>query len=246
MPWYGFTALGVPNIPDPQVLIDTGSIIMYPFADIPDGYLRCDGGSHPIADYGNLYAFFLDNGAFFGAAPVGEFRVPNYTDNFARGLSAAGAPGDTGGDTNHSHANSVNHAHSSSGHQHQHDGHDHDTSTEHTHLYESHNHGPGTLFAAGNNQPLQLRHLANNIAVAWDAHGHNVENSTSNSSTTSSGPRNTSNQALSDPGRGTATSGVILTSGTVDSATGNNSVAADVSTDSHFPSRQAVYFLIRT
>lgn len=63
-------------------LVKTGTMEIWTTSICPAGYLECNGNTHLIADYPNLFATI---GNTFGGNGVTTFAVPNMIDNFARG-----------------------------------------------------------------------------------------------------------------------------------------------------------------
>ena len=245
MPWYGFTIYGTPDIPEPESPVLTGQVVMYITTDVPAGYLRCDGAAVLITDYQDLFNYFTAAGVSFGAAPAGQFRVPNQTDRFTRGLPNAGTIGATGGSLTHNHASSITHAHNTGDHPHQIPIHQH-TVPSHTHTYESHAHAKGALTAAAEPSAYQLEKTTLDIEVAWKDHGHGFLGVSGGASAVSTGPRDGGNNNKTSTNSGFAGGTYPITSGTADSAVGTNSVAADLGLDTHSPPKFAVYYLIKT
>jgi microcystin-dependent protein len=76
-------------------LVPTGVMLPFggPTANIPSGYLGCDGSSYLRASYTNLYSVI---GSGYGSADSTHFNVPDMRGNFARGVDAgAGRDPDT-------------------------------------------------------------------------------------------------------------------------------------------------------
>jgi hypothetical protein len=60
----------------------TGTIIMAATADVPTGFLECDGASLSRETYAGLFAVI---GTTYGAADGSTFKVPDYRGRFLRG-----------------------------------------------------------------------------------------------------------------------------------------------------------------
>jgi microcystin-dependent protein len=207
MPWYGFTKYGVPDIPNPVSTVFTGQIFLYPSTGAqnstktayvtgpPIGFLRCDGTNVKIIDYQDLYDFFVTNlgsGAYFGAAPVNYFKLPNMSSNFSIGLNTADADvnliGKTGGAASHTHTVAGSHTHPTIAHDHTVEAHTHSYGN-HTHKPQAHTHGKGTLGIIPNSQDNPLFTPPPSITVAKYNHDHAVSAAGSPSgSATSSNP----------------------------------------------------------
>ena len=201
MPWYGFTKYGIIDIPEFESTVYTGIIFMYPSSGrkkilpavgyetgVPDGFLLCDGSEVLITAHQDLYDLFvavLGNGAYFGAAAAGNFKLPNLTDRFPIGLNPADTAvptavdiiGKAGGASAHSHTIAANHAHVTAAHSHNYVSHFHSYS-QHTHVMANHTHPtnpPGSLGL--NTQPSSADAILypppnNNFFVAKRVHNH--------------------------------------------------------------------------
>ena len=267
MPWYGFTQYGVPNIPDSESSVSTGLIFMFPSSGAlneagdaivsgpPFGFLRCDGSNVLIADFQDLYDFFVDNlgsGAYFGAAPANYFKLPNMSGRFPIGLNTADTDvdviGETGGASSHSHTVSASHIHSTIAHTHTVTGHTHPYGN-HSHTLPAHTHGAGTLNAAANVNTAKL--YADNAApydffVAKGNHDHFI------SGPSDSATGSTSNPLTSGGADRDNTSGILATTSTTSTTdptqgapSSTITLASSGGTDS-IPPYYSLYFVIKT
>lgn len=76
-----------------------GEIVQYagPSSPKPE-WLVCDGSEVLVADYPDLYAVIADN---YGAASANHFRLPDFRDKAASGVSTAHSLGDSYGSADH-------------------------------------------------------------------------------------------------------------------------------------------------
>lgn len=270
MPWYGFTFQGILDKPDFTSSVDVGQVFLYASSarikpdytgyevGVPEGFLRCDGSSVLIADYPDLYAFLtsLTPAVDFGAAPAGEFMLPNMGGVFPYGYDSATVAvdtiGKTGGTSGHSHTAAANHTHGTPTHTHSVGAHAHTgvNFTGHTHSNFDHKHTAGGLYNS-QGAPDQARLYADTAApydfyVSRAGHVHDIVGRSALGGTgNSTGPRNTSNAAL------TQTQGITgtapTTSSTSDTSLGNPSPAVSLnSTGSNtIPSYYSLYYIIK-
>lgn len=75
------------------VAIDVGSILIWPLAAVPTGWLECDGSAISRTTYSALFAKY---GTAYGVGNgTTTFNLPNYKDYFLRGFDAAGTNAST-------------------------------------------------------------------------------------------------------------------------------------------------------
>lgn len=71
--------------------VNSGSVIQWAGASIPNGYLLCDGAEYKRADFATLFAAI---GTIYGNGDGSStFNVPNFVDHFLRGAATPGATG---------------------------------------------------------------------------------------------------------------------------------------------------------
>jgi len=73
-----------------------GVVQWYAGSALPDGFLWCDGGSHLVADYPELWGAI---GFSFGGSGA-NFNAPNLVDQFIYGIAGGAGIGNTGGQSN--------------------------------------------------------------------------------------------------------------------------------------------------
>lgn len=79
--------------------MEIGSIIAYPIATVPDGFLLCDGSNVSRDDYSDLFAII---GTTYGVGDGSTtFGLPNLTGRAAMSKSSGHAIGSTGGEESH-------------------------------------------------------------------------------------------------------------------------------------------------
>lgn len=271
MPWYGFTQYGAPDIPEFESTVETGSIFLFPSAGAldedgiavinapPFGFLRCDGAAVPIINYQDLYDLFVASGVSFGAAPVGQFRLPNFQGRFPIGLNT-GDPscdiiGEVGGANSHTHTvPDGSHTHGTTAHTHAVSNHGHLYDNNHIHTMDAHTHSKGSLFIPDANNPTGL-YSGSSFSVAAFNHGHAFSASSSDSAggTGVSDPKKTvsgnwtinrdSTDNMHDSGY------TPSTSSQADTASGAPSAATALSTSGgtdNIPPYYSLYFVIKT
>lgn len=258
MPWYGFTQYGTPDIPEFESTVATGHIFLFPsngaldedgllvVGGNPFGFLRCDGAAVNILDYQDLYDLFVAAGVSFGAAPVGQFRLPNFQSRFPIGLNT-GDPsvdviGEVGGANSHSHtANGfAAHTHSTPAHTHSLTAHTH-VYGNHTHTIPSHRHGNGTLTVptTGVDNPY---YIGSDISTAQVGHSHDITGSSAYNG----------GQSTNNPTTGVSfgiAGGVPSTATTADAPAGGPSVGTTLASaggTDNIPPYQALHFVIKT
>ena len=106
-----------------QSAVPTGTILMWPTATAPSGYLYCNGIAVSRATYSALFALI---GTTFGAGDGSStFNLPNYVSRFPIGAGSIAAVGATGGTKDAvlpSHTHSTTTIVSDPGHQHSQEG----------------------------------------------------------------------------------------------------------------------------
>lgn len=256
MPWYGFTQYGVQDIPDFESTVATGQIFLFPsngaldedgllvVGGPPVGFLRCDGSAVNIIDHEDLYDYFVAAGVSFGAAPVGQFRLPNFQGRFPIGLNVAdpncNVIGETGGANTHTHTVADGaHTHTSAPHTHTINAHTH-TYGNHTHSIPAHTHGNGTLTipTTGVDNPY---YIGSDISTAQVGHGHDVTGSSGNNGGTSGNPSTNVTGAISG--------GAPSSDGITDTAAGGPTASTSLGSSGGFdniPPYQALHFVIKT
>lgn len=80
-----------------KALIPPGSVIEWPGAAAPSGWLLCDGSSYLRADYPELFANLGGAASPWGLPDGTHFKVPDYRDRVPLGKSATKALASTGG-----------------------------------------------------------------------------------------------------------------------------------------------------
>jgi len=208
MPWSFFTEKGVQDLPDfSQSEVEVGTVLLYLGSTAPDGWLLCNGSTHPIVDYQGLYDFFVANGVSFGApAPVGEFRLPDMRNRFAFGLNDSDvdfdAIGKTGGSDIHSHTASApvnTHTHTVLDHSHTVANHTH--SMNHTHDGPVHSHGAAGLVVSNNGDSNSML-PGTDRAASTREHKHNVSGTSGTNNTFTSGNPTSFDGAIPVPNTG--------------------------------------------
>lgn len=79
-------------------IMPAGTVLWGAYADIPDGFLACDGSEYSTTDYAELFQAI--GYAWGGSGTV--FNVPNLVDRFAVGAGGGISLADTGGEKEHS------------------------------------------------------------------------------------------------------------------------------------------------
>jgi microcystin-dependent protein len=106
-----------------QSAVPTGTILMWPTATAPSGYLHCNGTAVSRATYSALFALI---GTTFGSGDGSStFNLPNYVNRFPIGAGSIAAVGVTGGTKDAvlpSHTHSTTTSVSDPGHQHSQEG----------------------------------------------------------------------------------------------------------------------------
>ena len=186
---------------------EVGSMIHYPSATPPDGWLLADGSVVSQSTYLDLFSKIgtLYNTGLEGA---GNFRLPNATGKFLRGAGTFGV-GSSSGQSAHSHPAITLAGHTTTqGHQHSMPSHTH-ISAAHSHTAD-HRHGAGSLVAsasADSTAPTTDNTGSGSIYSIKSNHTHNINtpigpwvgNTDSDGSATSStySPGNTGSQSSS-------------------------------------------------
>lgn len=67
---------------DAPMSLPIGSVVVWPSGVVPDGWLECNGDLHDVADYPELAALL---GSTYGAAPAGQFRLPDLRERVTVG-----------------------------------------------------------------------------------------------------------------------------------------------------------------
>jgi len=264
MPWYGFTKYGIQDIPDLVSSVTTGQIFLYASAGrkkalpalgyetgTPEGYLRCDGQTAVIADNQGLYDFFvneLGSGTYFGVAPAGEFRLPNFSGRLPIGLDttkpAVNAIGNTGGAPSHSHIITASHTHATVGHVHTLSNHRHSYGN-HVHSIPGHTHPDGGL--SGDNTGAGANPLYADTSAPYDFYVTKVSHSHTASGTSGGVSSGFSSENPSRNLTEQVTGPLPSTSSTSDLTQGSPSASTSLSatgTDS-IPPYYSTYYIIK-
>lgn len=145
-------------------------------ADVPEGWLRCDGAAVSRTTYSNLYEVI---GETFGAGDGTQtFNIPDMRTRFPVGASGTVALAATGGTWSHDHANGTLAGASGGGHSHNVNN-SSGTAGGHTHASDgSHTHTSGTL-ATNSNSSADTDNGNTGLQIAsLDTHTHDVTGST--------------------------------------------------------------------
>lgn len=188
-----------------------GSIVAWPLATVPSGWLECDGSAVSRATYAALYAKISTTyGTGDGST---TFNLPDYRDYFLRGYSSTGTDaasrtdrgdGTTGASIGTKQAAAtLPHAHDFTATT--------DEDGEHTHVYGPH---PirATISSAGSGaQAFENTGTADALTVAGGAHAHDVSGTTdlSAGTNTETRPKNITVKwiILASPSAGAAVAG---------------------------------------
>jgi microcystin-dependent protein len=84
---YDGTQFQLSVAPSVPTAVAVGTVMAWPLAVVPTGWLECDGSSQLRASYPSLFTVL---GTSYGSADGTHFNLPNYKNQFLRGFDAAG------------------------------------------------------------------------------------------------------------------------------------------------------------
>jgi microcystin-dependent protein len=166
--------------------VPPGTILPFagPVANIPDGYLACDGSEHNISNYPSLFAAIATS---WGGNGSSTFRVPDLRGQFLRGLDqGSGNDPNAGGRTAKNGGNSGDNVGSFQGDEVKSHNHTMNSAGAHTHnhddYYFSENHagGGGELGSNGSDWDNRLHQKSGRTTSSAGAHTHTINNTGGN------------------------------------------------------------------
>lgn len=190
--------------------IPTASIIIWPKAAAPTGFLLCDGAAVSRTTYAALFAQI---GTAFGVGDGSTtFNLPNFKARIPMGLDSSNAACDSIGET----GGSFNHTHTTPTHTHTIATHTHDMAN-HVHGQPSHTHTGGAHTHQVSPHYHSVTSTGSTLAInSSGAHTHEIDGI---GTTTAGDGQNTGNAAERfAKGRSTAVAGTGFTDGTSQSS----------------------------
>lgn len=168
--------ISVPGLP-------IGVILPWPAleAQLPGGWLICNGSSYAVATYPALHAVIGDT---YGGDGGTNFNLPDARDRFVLGKAAAGTGstlGEKGGSRSHTHTQPT-HTHTDVAHTHTTSSHSHTTPTSGTSA--THNHTQGSTGTSATHTHSGPSHNHSGSSFSVNSYGKEVIGSEHGSSTT--------------------------------------------------------------